>query len=123
MVSTEQYFNDKIDWKKFNFMLDCCLELEDQEIWYCLDVMVRYKIKDKYTYKTIYYYYQYEGEKNYVQLTDNLLREYIGHYETDGLFYMFSIGNREKISEKIRKKLELIDIKIDASVFWKYIYK
>ena len=123
MVSTEQYFNDKIDWKKFNFMLDCCLELEDQEIWYCLDVMVRYKIKDKYTYKTIYYYYQYEGEKNYVQLTDNLLREYIVHYETDGLFYMFSIEKKKKISEKIRKKLELIDIKIDASVFWKYIYK
>lgn len=96
----EEYFKNKINWKLFNMLLDACTELEDESIWFSLDVSI---INDKSItnsgkYLFIYRYYTVLGGaanssiKEYSKV-DFMIGDSIASYNKNGLFYVLTLDN------------------------------
>ena len=117
-MTIRQYFENKINWKIFNSILDKCTEFEDKNITYILNVCVKKQASPSIEpfYDTIYTRFYVNDSNIRIHYDDEefKLDDYIKLYERDGLYYMVSVGgkNTKNIDLKNRflnnKKLDFI---------------
>ena len=84
-ISLRGFFEDKINWKFYNYIKDICLKYEDDGKSLNIEVAI---LSGKSTYRAVYYYQTGEGESYFAP--DNI-DYYIDKYKDDGLFYVIGV--------------------------------
>lgn len=119
-MTTKEYFKNKIDWRVYNAILDACLELEDNDIYYTLCIEVNCG-------DNLYHIiYRYDKASNFDGYIDYDNRSHIFFYDYN-LFYTMKIYNTidyDSVLIKLNnmKNIQLIDEDYDKG-FCVYRFK
>lgn len=149
MTIAEQYFKDKIDWKIFNSILDACIDVEDANKWFKIQVGIFNDRKlsnklDDYHYDDYDIVYTYIGAFYPIDSKGNITNilqeargeynelKYAGHgyltavdiakmkYDKYGLFYILSIRDENiGLLKPMSKKLELFKERMGLFIYRK----
>lgn len=131
-MTIEQYFKDKINWKVFNSILDACIHLEDDNIWFSINISyLNTSMSDANKYRYIYRMYnvtaaghEYKIMEDYS--TEPLYNRTIESYEKFGLFFTIFIDSDIKDSttiKKLKNNKNLVEIDADKRLPLRYVFK
>ena len=86
-MTVEQYFEDKVDWKIYNYLLDCITELEDKDVYcelYIGTLLGKNDINEVYSYSSKSLH---NGWSNRKELNEWIMNSYNSH----GLYYCMCV--------------------------------
>ena len=111
MMTTKEFFHNKINWKIYNRILDICTELDDNSIDYNISVQVcqrTRKINDRLSDRRFHTIYQYD---DYPVHDDYEAYAFEDYYKQMGLFYtieFYETYDWHSIIDKISKSKDII---------------